>query len=55
VQRSTELRTERVEMDETAERFIQKAVNRGEINLAANRRQAGNQREYLLKERAARG
>lgn len=54
VQRSTELRMERVGMDETAERFIQEAVNRGEINLVANRRQAGDKREYLLKEREQR-
>ena len=42
VQRSTELRTESVEMDETAERFIQEAVSKGEIHLVANRRRAGD-------------
>jgi hypothetical protein len=55
VQRSTELRTERVELDTMAERFIEEATSRGEIHLVANRRQAGDEREYLLKERAARG
>ncbi len=54
VQHSTELRTERVEIDETAQRFIQEAASRGEIHLVANRRQAGDEREYLLKEREQR-
>ena len=54
VQRSTELRTESVEMDETAKRFIKEAASKGEIHLVANRRQAGDEREYLLKEREQR-
>ena len=54
VQRSTELRTERVELDTMAERFIEEATSRGEIHLVANRRQAGDEREYLLKEREQR-
>ncbi len=51
VQRSTELRTEKVELDETARRFIDEASVRGEIHIVANRRQAGDEREYALKER----
>jgi hypothetical protein len=54
VQRSTELRTERVELDETAKRFIEEAASRGEIHLVANRRQSGDEREYFLKEREQR-
>jgi hypothetical protein len=54
VQRSTELRTERVELDETAKRFIEEAARGSDIHLVANRRQAGDEREYFLKEREQR-
>ena len=55
VWRSTELRTERVELDETARQFIAEA-SKGEIRIIANRRQRGDEREYLLEgERGARG
>jgi hypothetical protein len=54
VQRSTELRTERVELDETAERFVKEAASRGEIHLVANRRQAGDEHEYAEKEKEQR-
>ena len=54
VQRSTELRTERVEVDETAQRFIDEAAEGGEIHLVANRRQAGDVHEYEAKEREQR-
>ena len=54
VQRSTELRTERVELDEIASHFIEEATSRGEIHLVANRRQTGDEREYFLKEREQR-
>jgi hypothetical protein len=51
--RSTELRTERVELDLTAEQLIKEA-SRNTIRIIANRRQAGDLREYELKEREAR-
>jgi hypothetical protein len=54
VLRTTELRAERVEIDETAEKFIDEASNDSEIHIVANRRQAGNVREYLLKEKEQR-
>ncbi len=54
VQRSTELRTERVEINDTAKRFIEEAARGSDIHLVANRRQAGDEREYFLKEREQR-
>src|SRR5215207_9655179 len=52
VQRSTELRQERIEVDETAQRFINEAVaSEGELHIVANRRQTGDEHEYRLKER----
>ena len=54
VQRSTELRTERVELDETASRFIEEAAGRSEIHLVANRRQTGDEHEYAEKEKEQR-
>ncbi len=54
VRRSTELRIESVEVDETAQRFIDEAAKRGEIHLVAHRRRAGNRREYAAKEREQR-
>jgi hypothetical protein len=51
--RSTELRTERVELDEQARQFILDA-SKGEIRIVANRRQLGDKHEYLLKEQEAR-
>ncbi len=53
VMRSTELRMEQVELDETAERFIQE-LSRGEIRIIANRCQAGDELEYRLKEKEQR-
>ena len=54
VQRSTELRTERIEVDETAQRFIDEAAERGEIHLVAHRRRTGKEDEYARKEREQR-
>ncbi len=51
VWRSTELRAERVDFDETARQFI--AASRS-INLVANRRKAGTEFEYALKEQQVR-
>jgi hypothetical protein len=54
VYRSTELRQERIEMDERAERFIEEASHKGEIHIVANRRQKGDEQEYVAKEREQR-
>jgi hypothetical protein len=54
VYRSLELRQSKIEVDETAQKFIDEASHRGEIHLVANRRQAGDEREYRLKEREQR-
>ncbi|MCC7024791.1 MAG: APC family permease [Thermomicrobiales bacterium] len=54
VMRSTELRTTEVEIDATAERFIQEAAHRGTLRLIANHPDERNSREYLLKEREER-
>ncbi|HLL76324.1 MAG TPA: hypothetical protein VK421_13820 [Pyrinomonadaceae bacterium] len=56
VYRTTELRVERIEIDETAGRFIQEATRgRGEIRIIANRRDTGDASEYEMKEREKRG
>jgi hypothetical protein len=53
VMRSTELRVENIEMDETAKSFIAED-SRKTIRLIANRKQAGDEREYYEKEREVR-
>ncbi len=53
VWRSTEVRVERVELDATAQRFIADA-SRGEIRVIANQLDAGDAREYFLKEQEVR-
>jgi hypothetical protein len=53
VWRSTELRVERIEVDETARHFITQE-SRGEIRLIAHRRNTGSPREYALKEQEVR-
>ncbi len=53
VWRSTELRVERIEIDETASGFITQE-RRGEIRLIAHRRNTGSAREYFLKEKEVR-
>ena len=52
--RSTELRQERIELDEEAQRFIEEAAKRGEIHLVAHRRRYGTEEEYARKEREQR-
>ena len=55
VWRTTELRTEKIEVDETAQRFIDAAASAGEeIHIIANERQAGDERDYFLKEKEQR-
>jgi hypothetical protein len=56
VTRTTELRAERIEFDETARRFIAESLaHDGQLHLVANRRQAGDKAEYDAKEAAQRG
>lgn len=55
VWRSTELRAELIEMDETARRFIaEEEESQDKIRLIANRLNEGNEREYFLKEKEVR-
>jgi hypothetical protein len=54
VQRSTELRQERIDVDEKAQSFIREAAERGEIHLVAHRRRHGTKEEYRRKEREQR-
>jgi hypothetical protein len=56
VSRTTELRADRIEFDEAARRFIADSIAYdGELNIVANRRQAGDEREYAAKEKEQRG
>ncbi|HWS32389.1 MAG TPA: amino acid transporter [Actinoplanes sp.] len=56
VSRTTELRTDRIEFDDNARRFITETLSHdGRVNLIANRRQAGDNAEYTSKEREQRG
>jgi hypothetical protein len=54
IQRSTELRQERIDVDEKAKRFVEEAAERGEIHLVAHRRRYGTKEEYERKEREQR-
>jgi hypothetical protein len=53
VLRSTELRVDKIEMDEAAKNFIQEDQHRT-IRLIANRRNNGDEAEYYLKEKEVR-
>jgi hypothetical protein len=53
--RTTELRVNRVELDETAQAFVEEASRgRGEIRVVTNRRDSGDVSEYEFKEREKR-
>jgi hypothetical protein len=53
--RSTELRQERIEIDETAQRFIDDAAQQGDIHIIAHRRRTGNDpEEYRRKQKEQR-
>jgi hypothetical protein len=54
VMRSTELRVETVEMDEVAKDIILADAKQGKVRIIANRRQAGDENEYRLKEQEVR-
>ena len=53
ITRSTELRTERIQFDETAQRFVTEA-SRGTLRIIANQLDAGNAAEYAEKEQQTR-
>ena len=48
--RSTEIRIDSIELDESARRFIEDAETEGEIRIVTNRRETGDMAEYRFKE-----
>ncbi len=56
VTRTTELRADHIEFDDTARRFVTESLaHDGQLHLVANRRQRGDPAEYAEKEDAQRG
>ncbi len=53
VMRTTELRQEKIEIDEMAQKFIDD-ISGDDIHIVANRRQSGKRREYAFKEKEQR-
>lgn len=50
VMRSTEIRIDKIELDETAQKFIDELRAEGEIRIVTNRRETGDTAEYRFKE-----
>jgi hypothetical protein len=50
VMRSTEIRIDKIELDATAQRFIDELRAEGEIRIVTNRRETGDTAEYRFKE-----
>jgi hypothetical protein len=50
VLRSTELRIDKIELDETAQRFIDEVEAEGDVRIVTNRRETGDVAEYRFKE-----
>lgn len=50
VMRSTEVRIDKIELDETAQEFINELNEEGEIRIVTNRRETGDMTEYRFKE-----
>jgi hypothetical protein len=50
VMRSTEVRIEKIELDPTAQRFIDELEAEGEVRIVTNRRETGDVAEYRFKE-----
>lgn len=50
VMRSTEVRIDKIELDETARRFIDEVNSEGEVRIVTNRRETGDVSEYRFKE-----